>query len=144
METKLNQLLSDLVVFYHKLQSYHWYAKGHTFFGTHAKLEEYYNEINGQIDEIAEMLLQEGKKPLSTMEAFLKTAKINEGVSDYIGSKAIYEAVLADYKYLLDSVKAIKASADEASDYLVSYKIDDFIGAYSKNIWMLSQLLMGD
>ena len=27
METKLNQLLADFVVEYHKLQTFHWYVK---------------------------------------------------------------------------------------------------------------------
>lgn len=29
MEKLLNKLLADLVVEYHKLQSYHWYLKGY-------------------------------------------------------------------------------------------------------------------
>ena len=28
MEKELNKLLADLVVEYHKLQSFHWYLKG--------------------------------------------------------------------------------------------------------------------
>ena len=28
----MNQLLSSLEVFYHKLQAYHWYVKGSNFF----------------------------------------------------------------------------------------------------------------
>lgn len=50
----LNELLSDLNVFYRKLQNYHWNIKGKNFFTIHSKLEEYYNEVNEQIDEIAE------------------------------------------------------------------------------------------
>ena len=41
MEKELNKLLADLVVEYHKLQSFHWYLKGYHFFDDHAKLEEY-------------------------------------------------------------------------------------------------------
>ena len=32
MEKELNKLLADLVVEYHKLQSFHWYLKGYHFF----------------------------------------------------------------------------------------------------------------
>ena len=42
----LNLLLSDLNVFYRKLQNYHWNIKGKDFFVFHAKLEEYYDKIN--------------------------------------------------------------------------------------------------
>ena len=36
METKLNQLLADFVVEYHKLQTFHWPVKGKGFFTVHA------------------------------------------------------------------------------------------------------------
>lgn len=53
MDKQLNKLLADLVVEYHKLQSYHWYIKGKDFFTVHAKLEELYNGVNKAIDEVA-------------------------------------------------------------------------------------------
>ena len=53
----LNLLLSNLNVFYRKLQNYHWNITGADFFTTHEKLEEYYNSINEQIDEVAEVIV---------------------------------------------------------------------------------------
>lgn len=143
MEAKMNVLLSDLVVFYHKLQSYHWYIAGHTFFQTHAKLEEYYDQVRDQIDEVAETMLMSGCRPVSTMAAFVKNAKIKDAPGDYVNDeKAVFASVLADFKYLLESVKSIKADADAADNYLVSAKMDDAIESYSKAIWMLSQAAM--
>ena len=54
LSKELNSFLADLAVFYRKLQNYHWNIIGKDFFVLHAKLEEYYDEINEQIDEIAE------------------------------------------------------------------------------------------
>ena len=54
---KLNTFLSDLAVFYRKLQNYHWNIKGEHFFTLHEKLENYYDEINEQIDIVAEHIL---------------------------------------------------------------------------------------
>ena len=62
MNNKLNKLLANLVVEYHKLQNYHWYVKGKDFFQAHAKLEELYNHINGAVDEVADVV---GDGPLS-------------------------------------------------------------------------------
>ena len=42
----LNTFLSDLNVFYRKLQNYHWNIQGRDFFVIHPKLEEYYDETN--------------------------------------------------------------------------------------------------
>ena len=50
MEKKLNLLLADLVVEYHKLQNFHWYVKGKSLFTLHGKLEELYNSVNKSID----------------------------------------------------------------------------------------------
>ena len=143
MEAKMNALLSDLVFFYHKLQSYHWYISGHTFFQTHAKLEEYYDDIRPQIDEVAETMLMSGYRPVSTMAAFARHAKVKDATEGFVGDvKVVYASILGDFKHLLESVKAIKADADASNNYLVSAKMDDYIESYSKAIWMISQASM--
>ena len=72
----LNELLSDLEVMSVKLQNYHWNVQGKGFFQTHEKLEEYYNEIREQIDEIAEHILILGYQPLGTLQDFSKNSEI--------------------------------------------------------------------
>ena len=142
MEKKMNVLLSDLVVFYHKLQSYHWYVKGCAFFQAHAKLEEYYDAINEQIDEVAETALMAGFKPVSRVADFRALTKIEEASGDYADAAAIFPDVLKDFQYLLKSVEDLKADADKAGNYLVSAKMDEFIAAHRKAVWMLSQSQM--
>ena len=142
MEKKMNVLLSDLVVFYHKLQSYHWYVKGCAFFQAHAKLEEYYDAINEQIDEVAETALMAGFKPVSRVADFMALTKIKEASGDYVEPCEIFTEVLKDFRSLLKSVEEIKAEADKADNYLISAKMDEFIAAYRKNIWMISQSQM--
>ncbi|MBQ9624639.1 MAG: DNA starvation/stationary phase protection protein [Clostridia bacterium] len=142
MENSLNKLLADLVVEYHKLQHFHWYVKGSDFFTAHAKLEEYYDEINEAVDEVAEAMLMSGFKPVSTMKEFLSLTGIQEPSAGYVKSGDVYNAVLADFKYLLDSVKAVKAEAEKAGNDLVANKMDGYIDGFSKSIWMISQSMM--
>ena len=78
LENKLNEFLADLNVFYRKLQNYHWNVQGKDFFQVHAKLEELYNEINEQIDEIAEHILILGGQPLGTVKDYLDISTIKE------------------------------------------------------------------
>ena len=73
---KLNQFLCDLEVMNVKLQNYHWNVNGKGFFITHEKLEEYYDEIRVEIDEIAEHILALGYQPLGTMQDFMKNSEI--------------------------------------------------------------------
>lgn len=138
---KLNVLLADLVVEYHKLQNFHWYVKGPDFFTVHAKLEEFYDEINEAIDEVAEKMLMIGLKPVATLKDFLAITKIEEPKTKYLSSKEVFESVLADFEYLLKNVKDIKVEADEANEYLVSAYADELIENFSKSIWMIKQVL---
>lgn len=142
MEKKMNALLSDLVIFYHKLQSYHWYVKGCAFFQAHAKLEEYYDAINEQIDEVAETSLMSGFKPVSRVAEFTALTKIKETSGDYTDVNAVFSDILKDFKYLLKNAEELKADADKADNYLISAKMDDFIATYRKAVWMISQCLM--
>ena len=141
MEKQLNKFLADLVVMYHKLQHFHWYVKGGDFFQVHAKLEEYYDEINEDVDDVAEVMLQCKFKPVSTMKEFVKLSSITEPKSGFVSSATVLKAVLADYKHLLDSAKSIKTAADKAGNFLVSAKADDYIEQFSKVIWMLGQTI---
>lgn len=141
MNNKMNVLLSDLVVFYHKLQSYHWYVKGSTFFQVHAKLEEYYDGVLEQIDDVAETSLMAGIQPISTLHSFLENSGIEEAKGEYIEVKDVFESVLKDFQYLLDEIKEIKELADEENNYLISAKADGWMEPYYKGIWMISQSL---
>lgn len=141
MEKQLNNFLADLVVEYHKLQNFHWYVKGKDFFTVHAKLEELYNGINNAIDEVAENILMIEGKPLASLKDFLKHASIKESKMEHIQSKEVFKEVLADFNYLLTSVKEIKKEADEKEIYIISALMDEYIKQFTKSIWMISQVV---
>ena len=119
MIEKLNKLLSDLNVFYRKLQNYHWNVKGHDFFTIHAKLEEYYNEVNEQIDEIAEHILILNGQPLGTMKDYINTSDIEEAKNEKITSQEIFTEVIKDLEKLLEDVKQIKKCADDMHIFFI-------------------------
>ncbi|MDY6084109.1 MAG: DNA starvation/stationary phase protection protein [Dialister sp.] len=141
MEKKLNVLRSDLVVFYHKLQSYHWYLKGYHFFDDHEQLEKYYDEIAEAIDAVAEIMMQLELKPESTVKGFLAATKIEEAKNREVSSEEVYKAVLSDFKYLLSEVISVKEGAEKDNNYLGANLMDDYIDLFSKNIWMARQVL---
>ena len=139
LEQNLNELLSDLNVFYRKLQNYHWNVTGQDFFQAHSKLEELYNEINEQIDEVAEHILILGEEPLGTLKDYLEKTNITEAENKKIKSQEVFQTILKDYKKLLEKLTEIKEKADEQKEYSTSALMDDYILDYSKIIWMLKQ-----
>ena len=142
MVNELNQLLADLNIFYRKLQNFHWNIQGKEFFVLHAKLEEYYNDVNLQVDEIAEHILMLGKEPLGTMKEYLEVGKIKEATSAKVEEKIVLESLLKDYETLLQKVICIKKEADNSHIYGTSALMDSYILNYSKTIWMLKQTMV--
>lgn len=135
----LNTFLSDLNVFYRKLQNYHWNVKGKDFFTIHVKLEEYYDEVNEKIDEIAEHILSLEGQPLGTLRDYLNTTKIKEAENRKVDSTLILNEIIKDYSMLLQDAKNIKELAETNSENKTSALMDDIIEDYTKKLWMLKQ-----
>lgn len=137
----LNEFLSDLEVMNVKLQNYHWNVTGKGFFITHEKLEEYYNEIREQIDEIAEHILSLGYQPLGTMKDFLQNSEIQEAKNEKIKSLEIIKNVIQDLQILRQKAIKIKQDAESKDDHATSAMIDAYIQNYSKKLWMLNETI---
>ena len=138
----LNLFLSNLNVFYRKLQNYHWNIKGEDFFNTHLKLEEFYNEINNQIDEVAEHILIIDGNPLGTMKDYLQITQIKEAENEKICSNKIFNNILKDYNILTKNVTKIKEDADNEKKYATSALMDEYLLDFGKKVWMIKQMLM--
>ena len=138
----LNLFLSNLNVFYRKLQNYHWNIKGEDFFNVHEKLEEYYNDVNEQIDEIAEHILIIDGQPLGTMSDYLEITQIKEAQNEKIYSRKIFEAILKDYNILIENATKIKEDADNEKRYATSALMDEYLQDFSKKVWMIRQRIM--
>lgn len=138
---KLNEFLSDLEMLNVKLQNYHWNVIGKGFFTTHEKLEEYYDEVREQMDEVAEHILSLGHQPLGTMKDFMENSKIREAKNEQIKSIDIMENVIHDLQELKQKAVQIKQEAEDKEDYATSTLMDDYLADYSKKIWMLNAAL---
>ena len=138
---KMNVLLADLNVLYRKVQNYHWNIDGKNFFTIHAKLEEFYNWINVQIDEIAERILSIKGRPYGTMKKYLEITNIKESHDEEIVDLDIVKALKADFETILAELKDIKKIVDEEDDYGTSAMMDELIIGYETKLWMLGAFL---
>ena len=135
---KLNLYLANLNVLYRKLQNYHWNVVGKGFFAIHSKLEEYYNGINAQIDDVAERILSIGATPLGTLKDYLEITTVKEAENKEISGICALASVRSEFEAMLSQVKEIKETADEEKDFGTSAMMDEYISEYEKNIWMLT------
>ena len=138
----LNLFLANLNVFYRKLQNYHWNIKGEDFFYIHIKLEELYDDINEQIDEVAEHILIIDGQPLGTMNDYLEITQIKEAQNEKISSRKIFEALLKDYCILAENETKVKKDKKNKKKYSTSALMDEYLSDYGKKVWMIRQYLM--
>ncbi|MCI1904503.1 DNA starvation/stationary phase protection protein [Enterococcus hirae] len=134
----LNNFVADLSQGVTKIHQVHWYMRGVGFMKFHPLMDEYMDELNGYLDEIAERLIALDGDPYSTLEEFVEHSCISSEVGDW--NKTMQdqlEVVIKVFRYLADKFKeGIEISGEEGED--VSQDI--FIGALGslqKHIWML-------
>ena len=137
---KLNQLLSNLQLFYINARGFHWNIKGDKFFELHVKFEELYTDALTKIDEVAERILTLGHKPLHSFSDYLKQATIREITNVSDGDKAI-EAVLEGFKTLLDNERELLTLSADANDEGTNALMSDYIREQEKSVWMYSAYL---
>lgn len=139
---KLNQYLADTGVMYIKLHNLHWNVSGLQFKAVHEYLEELYDGITENMDEIAEVLRMHGEYPVASMADFLEIASIKELSPEKVEVKKALSVALADLKTLDAEAKAIRAAADEEDLFDVVAMMEDQCGEFQKTIWFIESMLV--
>ena len=137
---KLNILLANYQIHYQNLRGFHWNLRGRDFFELHVKFEEYYNDAQVKIDEVAERVLTMGFTPKHSFADYLANATIKpaENVSE---GRTCVEHIVSGVKTLLDLEREILALAGEQNDDGTADMMTQFIAQQEKEIWMLNAWL---
>lgn len=136
----LNKQLSNWSVLYVKLHHVHWYVTGHHFFDLHEKFEEYYDEANGYIDDLAERLLSIGGKPASTMKEYLELASVKEADGNESPDEMV-RIVIRDFETIIQESKAGMETAENEGDEGTSDMLLGIVSSLEKHCWMLKAYL---
>ena len=137
---KLNELLANYQVHFHKLQNFHWNVRGRDFFELHEQFENMYNRAFENIDDIAERIRVFGQTPTSTMKEYLDMSEIPEKGTDLTGEMMVKE-ILADFEILLSySIESIEIAAANGDVGTVDL-VNTIIKEMEKNHWMLTSWL---
>lgn len=137
----MDQYLANLHVLYTKLHNYHWNIEGPQFFTLHAKLEELYDAVAEEIDEVAERILMIGERPTASMADYLKKATLKEAPSESIAASAVVSNLKADFETLITDLRGGIAIAQEADDEVSADMMIGSLANYEKTLWMLNAFL---
>lgn len=138
----LNQLVADLSQFSVIIHQTHWYMRGLDFLTLHPQMDEFMDEINDQLDEVAERLITIGGAPYSTLSEFAEATNLGDETGTF--EKTMEERMsrlVEGYRYLQALYqKGIELTGDEGDDTTQDILIG-FKGQVEKKIWMLQAKL---
>lgn len=137
---KLNQVLASYQLHYQKLRNFHWNLKSTQFFVLHEKFEEFYNDANAKIDDIAERILTLGNQPLSQLSEYIEHSTIKP-CAENLNDKQMVKEVLKDFMELIKLEREVMKIAGEAEDEGTIDMIGGFLGELEKMSWMLTSWL---
>ncbi|MFP4377769.1 MAG: Dps family protein [Spirochaetales bacterium] len=132
----LNGYLSDLNVLYAKLHNFHWNVEGQAFFPLHEVLQERYEALAEEIDEVAERVLKLGHRPLTKLNDYVKNAQLEEAESRAYTSREIAEHMCSDLATLIESLRETIEVAQEHGDEGTADDAIAMLKDKEKQLWM--------
>jgi starvation-inducible DNA-binding protein len=138
---KLNGYLADVQVLYAKLHNFHWNIEGESFFTLHEELQEIYESVAEEIDDVAERVLQIGHRPLTRLADYPGAARLEESESRPYTGREIAEALVSDYKAVIAELRELIKVAQEHEDEGTADEAVGWMKDKEKTTWMLTAYL---
>lgn len=139
-ETKkvLNQLTADLSQASTAIHQIHWYLRGENFKIDHELMDDYRDQIEDQLDEVAERLIIIDGSPVSTLEEFVEKTNIKSVPGDWNKTREEHLERLVDiFRALVKEYSKGIEVAGEENDYVTEDIFIEFKGDLELNIWMM-------
>ncbi len=111
----LNKTLSDDMMLYIKTRKFHWNISGDSFMELHKLFEDQYNQLEEEIDEIAERVGKLGGMAFGTTKEFSDNSQIKETPGKNPSSKEMIAELLKDHEMI---IKSLREGVDEADEKL--------------------------
>lgn len=133
----LHKVLADEHVLYMRLRNYHWNVSGPQFKSLHELFEEQYDEINNEIDDIAERVRTYGGHTMGTLQEMLDNARLEETPGNYPPARDMISHLVSDHEAM---VRYLRDAIEEMDDIDNVGAEDYFTGLMQKHqnmAWML-------
>lgn len=111
----LTAVLSNAMILYVKTRKFHWNVAGPSFMELHKLFENQYNDLEHDIDEIAERISKLGEKPIGTMKEFIKHGSLKESETNP-SQKVMIEELLSDHETVIKELREIINTVEEDTD----------------------------
>lgn len=137
----LNEYLANLKVLNNNLYNMHFNIVGMSFFGMHRKLQDYYEAVALQYDQVAERIKMLGGYPLTSLKKIEDTATMKSMRSmDYNGQQVL-EVLQNDFGFMRVYTKDLFQYFEKEGDSGTVSMLGEFLSFYDKEFWMVDSSL---
>ena len=138
----LNTLLADEHLIYTKTRKAHWNITGIQFYSLHEMLENQYNELMIQADEIAERVRMLGGEAIGTMAEFSEHTRLSENPGQNPPAEDMLRSLLDDHEQLVAYLRNdVEDSADEYNDEGTADLLVGVMRMHEQMAWMIRSTL---
>jgi starvation-inducible DNA-binding protein len=139
----LHREVADHYVLVTKTKFYHWNVEGPEFHDIHELLDEHYEILSEQIDEIAEQCLKLGGQSVGTLEWFKAHTRLAEDPGESIpDTRQMLQNLLDGHETIMENLHQEIGDLDEKfDDAVTSNLLQDISDKHHKMAWMLRMML---
>lgn len=141
MIAEINGLLADHFALFVKTKNFHWHVKGPRFRDLHLLFDEHAIEIRDQIDAIGERARKLGGDTLTSVQSIADNTRIKDQPRADLSAEDMIAELADDNRKLVDRLKAMKNTAEQAGDNATDGMIDDWTDMAEQRVWFLSSIL---
>ena len=137
----LNGALADHLALYVKTKNFHWHVAGPRFRDLHLLFDEQSAQLIGLVDMIGERVRKNAADTLTSIGSIAKATAISDEDDTSLPADKMVRQLRDDNVKLLERLKEVKETSEEAGDNATSGVVDDWIDQAEERVWFLTQTL---
>lgn len=133
----INRVLADTFVLHLKTKNFHWHVSGKHFRDYHLMLDDQAAAIAATIDPLAERVRKLGAPTIHSYGEVLKLSSLEESEAPYLSPAAMFDALIADNKQVIKTMRQAHSVCDEAEDIATASLLEEYVDAAERRLWFL-------
>lgn len=135
----LREVLANTYVLYFKAHSFHWNVEGPYFPQYHEFLGNYYHDLFGAVDVLAELVRTLDSYAPVSLSRMIDLSSITESTA-IPSALDMMKALKTDNDFLLATLMIAYKAAEDGGELGISNYLQDRIQAHQKHAWMLKAI----
>lgn len=133
----LNKSLASASDLYAQLKQAHWNVKGPEFIALHKLFDELAEEVEEQVDVIAERVIALGGTAMGTLQQAVNNTELNTYPIDIFEAKDHLKHLIQNFAILGESARENMKRTEELEDMATNDIYVDLTRMLDKNLWFL-------